>query len=103
MNFGETLIFLRNKKNKTRKEAAQEMGILYSTLSNYETNQRQPDFDTLIQISKYYNKSIDFLLGVVKEEPSEHKIIAAHATKDLTEEEQNKLIEYAKFLKSQRE
>ena len=39
------------------------MGVSNGTVSGYERNYREPDFDTLIKIAKQLNVSIDYLLG----------------------------------------
>lgn len=103
LNLGQRIIDLRQNKNISRKQLAEALNIPYNTFSKYETNERQPDYATLKKISNYFEVTIDFLLDnntdIKNDKPS---LIAAHATKDLTDEEQEKLIEFAKFLKSQR-
>ena len=54
---------LRKGSNLTREELANKLNISYSTMSKYETNQRQPDLDTLKSIAAYFNVSIDYLLN----------------------------------------
>lgn len=34
-----------------------------NTISRYETEERQADYETLIKIADYFNVSIDYLLG----------------------------------------
>jgi transcriptional regulator with XRE-family HTH domain len=34
-----------------------------STITNYEQNDREPDYETLIKIAKYFEVSLDYLLG----------------------------------------
>ena len=62
MHFGEKIKSLREKKLLTRGKLSDALGIKYSTLSNYENGVRQPDFDTLKMIAKYFSVSIDYLL-----------------------------------------
>ena len=47
----------------TREELADRIGIKYPTLSKYETSIRQPDFETLVLLSKYLRVSTDYILG----------------------------------------
>lgn len=55
---GETLFALRQKKNKSLTEAANELGITPSALSNYENGIRVPRDSIKIRIANYYNKSV---------------------------------------------
>lgn len=55
---------LREEKGLTQKELAQALGLnSKSTITNYEQNSRDPDYETLIKIAKYFGVSVDFLLG----------------------------------------
>lgn len=55
---GEKLTKLRQKKGKTVTEAAAELGITVSALSNYENGIRIPRDVVKIRIANYYNKSV---------------------------------------------
>lgn len=54
---------LREEKHITMKEAAKQLGLPYTTYVNYEKGYREPNSETLIDISNFYNTSIDYLLG----------------------------------------
>jgi len=60
--FGERLAKLRKERGLTQKQLAKHLQISKSTLAMYETNKREPDFETLIFISKFFEVSIDYLL-----------------------------------------
>ena len=118
MNLGDKIIILREEQDLSRGQVANDLKIPYNTFSKYETNERQPDYDTLKSICIYFGVSTDFLLGFEAVKSTEDSILenatrnnniskdklllAAHITKDLTEDEQNQLIQFAKFLKTQR-
>lgn len=55
---GEKLISLRTAKGKTCTEAASELGITVSALSNYENGIRVPRDSVKIKIADYYDVSI---------------------------------------------
>lgn len=55
---GDTLRELRQAKGKTVAEAAKDLGITPSALSNYENNARVPRDTIKIAISDYYKKPI---------------------------------------------
>ena len=54
---------LRIEKNLTLRELATVLEMGNSSLSQYESGTRQPDFKTLKKIADYFNVSIDYLLG----------------------------------------
>jgi len=62
--FSERLKALRNKLKIDRKEICEKLGVALTTYSNYENNNREPDFDTLIKLAKYFNVTTDYLLGI---------------------------------------
>ena len=61
--FGERLRQLRNSKNMTQKDFAQEMNIPQPTLSSYEVGKIKPTIDAVINIADRCNVSIDWLCG----------------------------------------
>ena len=55
---------LRDKTGMNKKEFAEYIGIKYTTYNNYETGAREPDSEFLIMISKKFDVSTDFILGL---------------------------------------
>lgn len=62
--FKSVLKELRNEKGLSQKQLAKELGVLERTISYWESGSRECDFDTLILISKFFDVSVDFLLGI---------------------------------------
>lgn len=62
MCFGERLKTLRNKMNMTQKELAEKVGVSRATIAGYETKGKKPPHQTLIELSKALDYSIDYLL-----------------------------------------
>lgn len=54
---------LKEKSGKTQAKIASELGITPQAFSNYMKG-REPDYNTLIKMSKYFDVSLDYLLGV---------------------------------------
>lgn len=79
MSFGKQLIDLREKNGFTRKDLAEKIEIPYTTLRNYETDVREPGHKFLIQISSLFNVSVDYLLGLKKEDTGQSSIIKESA------------------------
>ena len=61
--FGERLRELRKVARLTQKELAHAAGVAESTISMYEMERREPDFETLEVLSDYFNVDVGFLLG----------------------------------------
>ena len=56
-----------------QKEFAESIGVNKTTYSNYEIGTREPSADFWISISRKYNVSIDYLLGI-SEDPYIEKL-----------------------------
>lgn len=63
MSFGDNLVALRESRNISRKELAEKLDIPYTTLRNYENNQREPGHGLLIKIATLFSVSVDELIG----------------------------------------
>ena len=68
--FGERLRCLRQKQGMTQEEFGSIFNppLAQSTIGTYEKGLRQMTFENLIFLSKRFNVSIDWLLGVSNEE-----------------------------------
>ena len=97
--FHENLKAARLKKGVSQKDVAENIGVANSTYSLYESGNREPNVITIKKIAAYLNVSANSLLGL--EEPL--STMAAHFDgNDYTEEELDKIKEFAAFVKSNR-
>jgi transcriptional regulator with XRE-family HTH domain len=64
---GERLINLRKDKGLTQKELSEALFINYRTYSGYERDEIEASDDFKIQLAKFYNVSVDYLLGLMSE------------------------------------
>lgn len=55
---------LREESGLSQKQAAQALFISNTSLSNYELNVSTPSPETLVEICKFYNVSMDYLFGI---------------------------------------
>ena len=53
---------IRKKKGYNQLKVAMDLNITRQALSYYENGKRNPDLEQLVAFSKYYNKSIDYLI-----------------------------------------
>lgn len=67
MTFGKRLMQLRKEKGFTREAFAEHLNMSKYTLRNYEMNTHEPNSDFLIMLSKYFDVSIDYLMGMTEE------------------------------------
>lgn len=61
---GETLKKLRLERDLTQAELAQTIGLARGTYTHYEHGTREPNIETLIKLAKYFDVSVDYLLGI---------------------------------------
>jgi len=61
-SFGDRLQFLIKSNCITQKDLADTLNVKRGSVSNWVTNRRFPDAETLIKIADYFHVTIDFLL-----------------------------------------
>ena len=54
---------LRKKKGISQLKLATDLNTTQNTISRYETGEREPGIDELINIANYFNVSVDYLIG----------------------------------------
>lgn len=57
------LIQLRKANNLTQEDVADELKMQRGTYATYEQGRARPNIDTLVQLSKFYNTSLENLIG----------------------------------------
>lgn len=65
---------LRKERGISMKQAAEQLGMPYTTYVNYEKGVRQPNSETLIDLANFYNTSIDYMLGKSNNRIDEHTL-----------------------------
>ncbi|MCI9016633.1 MAG: helix-turn-helix transcriptional regulator [Clostridia bacterium] len=63
MDLGEKIITMRNEKNLSQEQLAEKLNVTRQTISNWENGKFYPDIDSLVNLSKYFNVSLDDLLS----------------------------------------
>ena len=97
--FGRKVAELREKSGKSQAELVEILGVTQQTLSRYEKGERQASLDFVVNASKYFGVSADYLLGITEDpttDPDTKKLIATSglsekSIKNLIKPYQNKL------------
>lgn len=66
VKFAATLTELRESRHMTKKELAALLNVSPSMISQYESEDCMPGYDILIAISREFNVSTDYLLGLTE-------------------------------------
>lgn len=107
---------LRLKRGLSQAEVSTVFSVSPSTIGMYEQGRRTPDNEGLIKMADYFGVSTDYLLGrvddptpqgkpdlVIPEELKGAKVAFHNGDlEDLTQDEVDRLAEFARFIKSQR-
>lgn len=56
------LKIIRKKRKLNQQKVAMDLNISREALSYYENGKREPSLQLLVQMSKYFNVSIDYLI-----------------------------------------
>lgn len=97
---------IRKQHGITMKQLGQELGLGESTISQYETGKRQPDNETLLKISEYFDVTVGYLLGVeggddtatAPQAPNSLDDEAAMLFQSLSEGKKEAALEYLRYL-----
>lgn len=75
MNFGEKLKNLRKKHGLSQDQLGKLLNLGASTIGQYETNSREPNFERLKKIKDFFNIDYNFLLEDSKKDREKLKKI----------------------------
>ncbi len=91
---------LRTDRQLTQKALGAVIGVNPATVSLYESGHRQPSQEILVTIAKFFDVSVDYLLGLSDARgPGSLILRDAGIGADLPEEAKKQLEVYAEFLK----
>ena len=63
MDLGKKIMTMRNEKNLSQEQSAEKLNVTRQTISNWENGKFYPDIDSLVNLSKFFNVSLDDLLS----------------------------------------
>ena len=87
---------LREQRHLNQEGLAQRINVSQSTVSAYETGERTPDLDTLINLADFFDVSIDYLVG--RSASKRHL-----SQSDLNTAEQEHLVSYRRLTEIQQQ
>ncbi len=61
---GQTIKALRKEQGLSQRRLGELIGFSNQTVSFWESGRMEPNADTLVKLAKYFNVSIDYLLGL---------------------------------------
>jgi len=62
--FKSRLLELRRERNLSQVHLAEKTGLSNAAIANYELGKRIPTMSSLITLAKFFDVSIDYLVGV---------------------------------------
>jgi len=62
--FSEKILELRKDKGFSQFQLSRELEFSRTAIASWESGAREPSFDTLILIAKYFGVTTDYLLGL---------------------------------------
>lgn len=73
LNLGENIRENRRRLGLTQEQLADRLGVSFQSVSRWETGTTYPDMETLPELAKLFDTTIDALVGYVPEYKSENK------------------------------
>lgn len=96
---GERLLELRKDADLTQDDLALILNINKHSISSYERDKSEPPDSIKIAIAKYFNVSIDYLLGVTDVPvPLDQQRLSIRLPKNFPQNKLPELMNYAEYL-----
>ena len=88
---------LRKAKGITMKQLGAVLGLAESTISQYETGKRQPDYTVVAKLSDFFGVSVGYVLGTEKTTPGISVRRSETQDINLTDEETDMIRKYRRL------
>ena len=95
----ERIKTLREEISLTQSQLAEKLDIATSYISQYESGDRIPSDDIKIKLAKFFDVSLDFLMGLSDIRNPYVFFTLSEYFNSLTEDEINDVIKYTMFIK----
>ena len=97
--FSSILKQLRTQHGYTQPELAAKLGISRSAISMYERGEREPDSETMEAIANLFHVDMNYLYGMSGPTFDDFTYALHNESRELNEENQQKLLEMARLFK----
>ena len=99
---------LREKKGLSQKAFSAKLGVSQSTVGMWESQKREPNFETTEKIANFFGVSTDYLLGRTDEpkpvdldkELEGVRFALYSESEELTDDDKQAVLDFVRFLKS---
>jgi len=105
--FMERLRLLRKEAGLSQQMMADALGISRQAYSNYEAGNREPSYETALQLADYFNVTTDYLLGRVEkpgesadDEDSDIKVALFGGDGEVTDKMWEDVMQFVEFVKA---
>jgi len=97
----KNLRIMRESRKLSQQKLADELNLTQQAIHKYETDQSQPDYDTLKKMARFFHTSIDTLLDY---EPanSDSEFLVCETSGDYTAEEIHHMVLYRRLSAEQK-
>lgn len=99
---GKRLKMLREEANMSRAELALQLNTSIPAISQYENGARTPSDDIKISISKLFNVSLDYLMGLSPIKNDLSADMYRSLMSELTEEDYQEINDFIQFIQSKK-
>lgn len=97
---GERLADLRKDRKLSQKDLAEKLKISHYTISSYEREKSTPDDEMKIKIAKFFNVSLDYLLGIINDEKPIDESKSFRLPENLPPHAIKEIIDYINYIKT---
>jgi len=105
---GKRLKELRRQKDVSQEELSKALNITTSAVGQYEIDARNPSFDVLIKMSKFFCVSTDYILGLTDDVnksvnvPKDYALVISEAlSQGVSSDKLKKTLSYLKSLQDE--
>ena len=96
---------LREKKGLSQKAFSAKLGVSQSTVGMWESQKREPNFETTEKIANFFGVSTDYLLGRTDEPKpvdldKDVRFALYSESEELTDDDKQAVLDFVRFLKS---
>ena len=70
MNYGEKIVALRKEKGMTQTDLGSALNVTFQAVSKWERDEAQPDFETIVRMSKLFGVPLEHFTDGEQVQPS---------------------------------